>query len=482
MRRIKRSIVFCIALICVSCSDFLDVEPGLQISINEQLSTEEGVLQAYNGIYADVEELFSSVSSIYADLQGGNLSFTPRIGNKTIEVPANIENSYSFNDIYNISDYESYYRDCYEIINQVNILLERLTDFTFFTQKNINQLEAELLTIRALMHYQVSIHYAQNYHFTSDASHLGVVYNRRVLVPGVDFPRRETMYQTNEFLKEDIDKALDLYTNVQLLSGPNYSYFNSTNTRSLYARIALQMNDWSRARDLSDNVISNSGISLTSTSNYIQEWEANVLPIQEVVLEFSAPLNSDGNVSSSVASNYFYNSSDNYARQIASGDIINLYESSDIRRSLFLEQQLITLVNGLEVPVTYSFTKKFQGDAGTLFIRLSEMYLIRAEANARLGNNSIAVADINTIRNRAGLANLTNTSNILEEIFLERRKELAFEGFLLFDIIRYKKDVVRDLGCLASLCNLNYPSNNFILPIPASSADANQNIQQNEGY
>ena len=115
-------------------------------------------------------------------------------------------------------------------------------------------------------------------------------------------------------------------------------------------------------------------------------------------------------------------------------------------------------------------------------MRLSEMYLIRAEANARLSNLNSALTDLNTIRERANLLPLDMTADILENIFLERRRELAFEGHLLFDIVRYKKDINRNLGCISNSCNLSYPSNFFVLPIPASSTDLNENIQQNEGY
>ena len=132
--------------------------------------------------------------------------------------------------------------------------------------------------------------------------------------------------------------------------------------------------------------------------------------------------------------------------------------------------------------VNYYFTKKFQDDAGTLYLRLSEMYLIRAEANARLNNNNLALNDLNIIRERANTAILNNTNNILENIFLERRKELAFERHLLFDIARYQKDIERNSDCIAIVCNLKYPSSFYILPIPFSSISLNQNIKQNEGY
>lgn len=482
MKKEQLYIIIFTSICLFSCSDFLVQEPDVQISINEQLSTKEGVFQVLNGIYRDIEALLSSREIVYADVQGGNITFTPASNDKLVDIPDSIENSYEFSDQEAESDYAGYYQELYDIINQVNVVLDRFEGYTFLNSEEQNQLQAELLTIRAFAHYKVTIHYAQQYGFTADATHLGVVYNIVPLIAGVDFPSRNNLNETYNLIKTDLDSALSLYTDSQVLSGPNYSYFNNITTQALYARIALQMNDWEQAFNFSNAVITTSGISLTSKENYILEWEFDEDPINEIILEFTAPRTSEGNVSSSISSHFIYNSSDNYADYVASNDLLNIYSDDDIRSNMFLEINLPTIINGFESDLPYYFTKKFQGDAGTTCIRLSEMYLIRSEANFRLTRPNDALADLNTIRERSNLLALDNTSDILENIFLERRRELAFEGFLLFDIVRFKKDVTRDLGCLANTCNLNYPSNFFILPIPTSSTDLNEKIQQNEGY
>ncbi|GAA4888631.1 RagB/SusD family nutrient uptake outer membrane protein [Flaviramulus aquimarinus] len=482
MKKEQLYIIIFTSICLFSCSDFLVQEPDVQISINEQLSTKEGVFQALNGVYRDIEALLSSREIVYADVQGGNITFTPGSNDNLIDIPDVIENSYEFSDQEAESDYAGYYQDLYDIINQANIILERFEDYTFLNSDEKNQLQAELLTIRAFAHYQVAIHYAQQYGFTTDGAHLGVVYNTVPLIAGVDFPSRTNLNETYNLIKTDLDAALSLYTNSQVLSGPNYSYFNSITTQALYARIALQMNDWEQAFDFSNAVIMTSGISLTSKDNYILEWEFDEEPINEIILEFSAPRTSEGDVSSSISSHFIYNSSDNYADYVASNDLLNLYSDDDIRSNMFLEINLPTIINGFESDLPYYFTKKFQGDAGTTLIRLSEIYLIRSEANFMLTRPADALTDLNTIRERSNLLPLDNTSDILENIFLERRRELAFEGHLLFDIARYKKDVTRNLDCIANTCNLSYPSNFFVLPIPASSTDLNEKIEQNEGY
>ena len=77
--------------------------------------------------------------------------------------------------------------------------------------------------------------------------------------------------------------------------------------------------------------------------------------------------------------------------------------------------------------------------------------------------------DINAIRGRAGLAALTSVT--LDEIRSERQKELAFEGFRLHDLKRWKMNVGE----------LPYDANELVLPIPERELQVYA-IEQNPGY
>src|SRR5690606_3244350 len=75
--------------------------------------------------------------------------------------------------------------------------------------------------------------------------------------------------------------------------------------------------------------------------------------------------------------------------------------------------------------------------------RLSEIYLIRAEANAKLGNTAAALEDVNVLRKRAGIpdAGLWTTGDLgekyaLDVVLEERQLELAWEGHRKFDVFR----------------------------------------------
>jgi len=116
-----------------------------------------------------------------------------------------------------------------------------------------------------------------------------------------------------------------------------------------------------------------------------------------------------------------------------------------------------------------------------IFLRLTEQYLIRAEAYARLGNCSDAVNDINRVRKRAGQGEFASSDKdeILLEIETQRRKEFFSEqAFRWIDLNRTgRADVV-------------YPSTGYkvwepykkLLPIPYNEIGRNTNLTQNQGY
>ncbi|MBG6188338.1 RagB/SusD family nutrient uptake outer membrane protein [Flavobacterium sp. CAN_S2] len=469
-----------------SCSDFLEQEPGSQTSITEQLSTKKGMLNALNGTYGSLEaNVRGERFAVYADLQGGNLKFTPTItGNSRglITIPINLENVYSFQDQALDSDFTTFYDESYDVINQTNLILEYVDALPDATDVEKKQIKAEALVIRAYSHYLLSLIYSQAVGNTSPDTQLGIVYNKTSLSGGITYPKRETLTTTYSLIIEDINAALDNFSDKSLLAGPSYSFFNSTNAKALLARVYLSKNDWQNAFATANDVILNSGFSLTPTENYISQWEQTNVPIAENLLEFSIPRDSGGEVGGSLSSYFGYFSNTNYNKYVASQDLLGLYESTDIRKQLFLEKALPTLINGVFVNVNYSFTKKLQDNPGYSAFRLSELYLIRAEAAFELGNLETAKNDINTIRARAKATLLTTTDNLEQALLLERRKELCFEGHLFFDLARRNKSVSRNDGCLSLNCSLDYPSPKFVLPIPRKNINLNSNLQQNESY
>ncbi len=472
-------------LVQVGCSDFLEQQPGSQISIDEQLATREGMLEAVTGMYSLMEStLRFERYTVYADLQGGNLKFSPTASGSNqgeLSVPFNVQQVYNFSDTALESELESFYGNSYSTIAAANLLLEHLDAVAYLSATERDAIAAEALSVRALMHFALLQVYAQDTNYP-EADMPGIVYKTETLQETLDYAPRLGLQETYTAIVADLEQALNLFPDAPILEGPAYSYFRAMSTEALLARVYLAQGAWENAYTHATQVIATSGVTLTPKESYLESWEAPLQPVSEILLELSVPVDADGAIGASRAAQYGYSSATSYADYVASQDLLDLYAAEDIRGALFVEQELPTLENEQLVNRPYYFTGKFQGNPGNPLLRLSEQYLIAAEAAYQRNNTDAALSNLNAIRERAGLPALVTTENLEEELFLERRRELAFENQLFFDLKRLGRDVNRNDGCLSTACSLNYPSNFFVLPIPQSTINLNANLIQNEGY
>lgn len=109
-----------------------------------------------------------------------------------------------------------------------------------------------------------------------------------------------------------------------------------------------------------------------------------------------------------------------------------------------------------------------------IIYRLADVYLMRAEANYRTGDNGAALADINIVRQARGV---NNVSTVDDDVILnERGYELYWEGHRRRDLIRF--------GRFGETWNLKEQSPEFrqLFPIPQNSIDSDPNLKQNPGY
>lgn len=126
---------------------------------------------------------------------------------------------------------------------------------------------------------------------------------------------------------------------------------------------------------------------------------------------------------------------------------------------------------------------KFPKDGGLgsehdwIELRLADVILLYAEALNENSSTAAALVELNKIRNRAGLANSTATSqaDVRQAIQDERRLELAFEGHRWFDLVR--------TGTVDAELGVSVNSNYHVFPIPTSEVrSTNGVITQNAGY
>jgi len=169
-----------------------------------------------------------------------------------------------------------------------------------------------------------------------------------------------------------------------------------------------------------------------------------------------------------------------------SPELLGSFEAGDLRRTNWIDSVI-------ESGIPYYFPYKYQAhNTGTLteytmVLRLAEQYLIRAEAEATQGDSTDAIADLNTIRSRAGLPGYNPSINgpLLAAILHERQVELFTEwGHRWFDLNR-TGEVNAVLGAPGNVCHLKggvWNSDWELYPVPQTEISDDINLTQNPGY
>lgn len=157
-------------------------------------------------------------------------------------------------------------------------------------------------------------------------------------------------------------------------------------------------------------------------------------------------------------------------------DLVAAFDASDATGATDL-RRAVTLSTAGTTAIKFPKDGGNGGEHDWIEIRLGDVVLLYAEALNETGNTSGALTQLNKIRNRAGLANSTATSqaDVKTAILNERRLELAFEGHRWDDLVR-TNTVDSEMG---TTVNSNY----HLFPIPISEILATGGvITQNAGY
>jgi starch-binding outer membrane protein, SusD/RagB family len=240
---------------------------------------------------------------------------------------------------------------------------------------------------------------------------------------------------------------------------------------ALLARVDLYLKDYNDAATLSAQVINSGTYSLESLDNVFLNTS------NEAILQFATPQGY-----STIASDYLTDPMGNDvppATMCLYSNFMSSFEAGDNRASSWVTS---TTYNG----VTYNEIYKWKlataedGNEYNMILRLAEMYLIKAECEAENNQITAAQADLNMIRNRAGLGNTTaaTTAQLLTAILAERKVELFGEfAHRWFDLKRTgtAETVLKPLKPA-------FTSTSLLYPIPYSEILLNPNLTQNPGY
>jgi hypothetical protein len=268
--------------------------------------------------------------------------------------------------------------------------------------------------------------------------------------------------------------------------------------KALLARVYLYVKDYTKAAQKATEVLTNTTLfgPLPSLNNvFIKNSREAIWQIQPTDVDFNTNeaqaliIPTTGPSTGGGMDNPVY----------LNKDLLNSFETGDNRAVYgnWINTTIYNLTPTTLDTVAYPYKYKINSSPGVnsadglteyfMALRIGEQYLIRAEANTQLGNISGAQSDLNTIRNRAGLANTTasNQTSLLTAILNERRHELFSEwGHRWFDLKRAGNvdAVMTVVTPQKSNGATTWQSYKQLYPIPIEAINSSPNLTQNSGY
>jgi hypothetical protein len=444
------SIVLLLGLF-TGCKKYLELEPSQSISENIALTSDKNVKNVLTGAYSQFANwgIYGGCLLRNAELLGGD--------NEIVWVGTYIDPRQIFlkTMLAENSDTYAQWQQSYAVINTVNNILSALSVVNLADRDRV---EGEALFLRSMMYFDLVRFFGDQYKPGVANTQLGVPL---VLTPTAGI--NEGSFVGRNTVDEVYARVIaDLIIAAAKLPEDNDVYASSGAATALLARVYLQKGDYANARTAANTVIGGGFYSLQAA--YADVFNNDNNTSEDI---FATQITPQDRISS--MTEFF--SVPAYGGR--TGDIeieaahLALYPAGDDRLALFF------------VGEAAMRTGKWNNKYGVVnLIRLAEMYLIRAESNKVIDATEATfvgatpLADYNTIHQRAGLAAAVSVT--LADIRMERRLELAFEGFRIHDQRRLHENVG----------TLPYNDPTLLYPIPARDIEANPTLktQQNPGY
>ncbi|PWJ45030.1 RagB/SusD family nutrient uptake outer membrane protein [Sediminitomix flava] len=458
-----------LALSSFSCDDQLELAPTDFIDYGKAYQSVEDVNLGLLGVYSALPKTTqTSLNAYVAD----NAKMSPQ-GRNVGVVTYNW--TYTSEDLGAWSAY-------YVAINRINLVLAGIEsvkvnlDAESAEAEELSLYEAEAYGLRAFAHFSLFQSFSESY---TDNDALAVPYMRESII---SMPVRNTVSEVYELLSLDLDESAKLMDAVALSN--EKSRFNRVAIDALRARISLYKEDYAAAIQYSSAALNE--VSIASGQAYDDMW-TDLEDDSEVIFKYDI-VSTDG----TRVGGLFQDAGSNDVQFYPTFDLINAYDAN-----IFLDKTQdvrynTVIMNDATDPVQSSIIGKFRGTTALPFLadvkvfRASEMLLIRAEAYAKSNSTSEAWDDVKELLTAriTGYAGEDTGRSILDEIALQRRLELAYEGHRFYDLRRTGEAIIRTDVTLPGTTptQLAAGDHRFVLPIPQSELFANDNMVQNPGY
>ncbi|MGN7785010.1 RagB/SusD family nutrient uptake outer membrane protein [Niabella sp. 22666] len=434
--------------------------------------------------FRNLDDLNMGVLGAYAALTSTLIEASVIVSDEVMYPTENtVSNNTAHRWLYNSStgSVTSSFYEYYEVIDRANRVLEAVAVIKVNSagQSRLDQYHAELLAIKAYSHFELLRAYASSY----GSKGMGIPYMKE---RKVGYPARDGVAANFDNINADLKAAKEL-----MPSGFND---NTRVTRSaiaaIQARVALYEKKWSDAVAYASEVIA--AEPLAPKSDFGRIWTDSS---QSEVIWRLARVVGDSRIGAA-----FFRETGEIVLYAPSFKLIDMFGSAsqradDVRFSSYIQYA----PNRPAGKSQYLINKYVGGNAAyrgltsVKLFRAGEMYLIRAEAELENTNGSAGITaaakDLNDLR-RARIynyidQNFTDKQSLLNAIYNERFKELAFEGHRFFDLKRRNLPIERttqDAINTSGAIKLEPTAAQYCFPISDIEMSVNKNMIQNPNY
>lgn len=462
--------------VLVGCKKLVDVGlPPTQLSTGTVFQTDATAISALTSIYAQmvgssqpVPYSLDKFTGIAGDEQiNYSISDLP-IATNTLQAPDAPTNAY--------------WTLIFKIIYQANAVYEGCEASGTLSQSVKKQLMAEARFIRAFWNF-----------------YLVNLFGDIPLVTTTDYQINTTLYRSSsmdvyKLIIEDLQYAVsqlnDHYVALNSVSESTERIRpNKAAAIALLARAYLYSNNYTGAIDQASLVLANKSVYDTVSLSEVFRFTSKEAIWQ---LRMPEPTNS---INTWEGTNYTLKTPPSAGSQNSSALsplLLSSFEAADKRRAQWIGVFTDTSSHPnkqYHYPSKYKIVSSSIITESSTVLRIAELYLIRAEANANLGNLNEAIADLDVVRKRAGLNSIIDViPNVTSEtlkgaIYTERRKEFFAEWcHRWFDLKRSGK--IDEVMVVASQYKgSQWDTNQKLWPIPLSETNKNLNLlPNNPGY
>ena len=443
-----------ISFALLSCEDFLDLEPETSLSSATALDNIEGVEAAINGAYSSIQQEWIERQFVFAECLASNVFEVNQINNSNYQDAIRHQ---SWTDLFNTANF--LWDMSYRAIDLANQVIQAVPDIPEPNQQiaaDKRRLLGEAHFLRALNYFVLNRFWAQ------PRNGLSVPLQLVPFKPG-DTPARAGIEEVKNQVIADLQEAENLMAGIE----SNNNRATIWAVKALMARVLFEYKDYANAATYADDVINNGRV------------EGKRLALLQGDM---TPLYSSAVTSENI---FTFMATGRDRANVRLFEMFSLEGSSAVELSMSASFWRIISRNKRDARIeqlhedfrtAFACHKYNDRDMNIPYIRLAEMYLIRAESQVENGQLDQALADLNQLLERAGVEPTTYTdkADLLDQIFRERSLELSMEG----DNFHNLKRLEQSIG--------GFPweeaSYKLVFYIPEKEVQLNSNLVQNDPW